>query len=281
MSVISFLNDLGIIPNEGTGLENDINLLQGQKYMEYGRVYEKSIEPHLHQLQKTDLIDSVIETMDGHNSVKSSAYTSKNEMSSNEKKFNKIMVEYSLTYKLLMEERNSHHPIKNNKIHLLKKLEELNKKLIYLSQQIVKEVDSTQRKHKAAAADASKHQASKHQTSKHQRAVQHQEDVRNYQHELDTLQHKINEKKQIYNSYIMKLKHEQSQLGQDYMNTLSGQEETSRFNVISNIYIIVFSSIIAIIIIMMLLNLQTENSNKILIILICLLAAVYLKNNYF
>jgi hypothetical protein len=35
--VVSFLHDLGIIPNKGTGLENDPNLLQGQEFKQYNR----------------------------------------------------------------------------------------------------------------------------------------------------------------------------------------------------------------------------------------------------
>ena len=93
MSVLSFLNDLGIIPNEGTGLENDSNLLQGQKYMEYGRVYQKSIEPHLQNLQMTTIqnVASVIEGMNVDNSIKSTSAISKSEISKNENEFNKKM----------------------------------------------------------------------------------------------------------------------------------------------------------------------------------------------
>jgi hypothetical protein len=125
MSVLSFLNDLGIIPNEGTGLENDSNLLQGQKYMEYGRVYEKSIEPHLKNLQMTSLpnVGSVIEGM---KAVKSASSTSKSEISSNENEFNKTMIEYSATYKQLSDHGHIEHNSKHNKdlnIKLLKKLE--------------------------------------------------------------------------------------------------------------------------------------------------------------
>ena len=47
MSVISFFNDLGIIPNKGTGLEKDENLLQGQQFMEYGRYYNQNKSPLL------------------------------------------------------------------------------------------------------------------------------------------------------------------------------------------------------------------------------------------
>ena len=51
--MFSFKNDLGIIPNEGTSYENDPNLIQGQEYMEYGRIYAAAIKPHLYKLQLT------------------------------------------------------------------------------------------------------------------------------------------------------------------------------------------------------------------------------------
>ena len=116
MSILSFLNDLGIIPNEGTGLENNSNLLQGQKFMEYSRVYQKSIEPHLIKLQMTSLpnVESIIEGMHQDNSVKSLMVTSKSEMSTNEKDFNKTMIEYSSIYKQISEEPLHPH-IRHNK----------------------------------------------------------------------------------------------------------------------------------------------------------------------
>ena len=155
MTALSFLNDLGIIPNEGTGLENDSNLLQGQKYMEYGRVYEKSVEPHLKNLQMTSLpnVSSFVEGMHGENSVKSNSPMSKSEMSHNENEFNKTMIEYSSLYKQLTDHGHVEHNNKHNKelnIKLLKRLENLNKKLIYLSEEIVKEVDIAAKKQKAS-----------------------------------------------------------------------------------------------------------------------------------
>jgi len=116
MTALSFLNDLGIIPNEGTGLENDSNLLQGQKYMEYGRVYEKSVEPHLKNLQMTSIpnVSSFVEGMHGENSVKSISPMSKSEISQNENEFNKTMIEYSSLYKQLTEHGHVEHNNKHN-----------------------------------------------------------------------------------------------------------------------------------------------------------------------
>lgn len=263
MTVLSFLNDLGIIPNEGTGLENDSNLLQGQKYMEYGRVYQKSVEPHLQNLQMTSLpnVSSVIEGM---NAVKSSSAISKSEISSNENEFNKTMIEYSSTYKQLSEHGHIRHNSQHNKelnIKLLKKLENLNKKLIYLSEQIVKEVDRAAEKEK-----------------KHNRR---NKDNRHNRHDIHR---KIDEKKKNFNEYIHKLKQEQQNFDKDYMDTLTGQEESSKFNLVSNLYILALLIILIFVIIFLFIKVQTSSSSTtdmILIVLICLLAAFYIKNNYY
>jgi hypothetical protein len=263
MSVLSFLNDLGIIPNEGTGLENDMNLLQGQKYMEYGRVYEKSVEPHLKNLQMTSLpnVSSVIEGM---KADKSSAATSKSEISSNENEFNKTMIEYSSTYKQLSEYGHIKHNSQHNKdlnIKLLKKLENLNKKLIYLSEQIVKEVERE--------AESQK---------------KHNKRNKNNRHNIDDLHRKIYEKRKNFNEYVHKLKQEQKQFDKDYMDTLTGQEESSKFNLVSNLYLLALLIILIFIIIFVFIKVQTSpssNTDMILIVLICLLGAFYVKNNYY
>lgn len=263
MTVLSFLNDLGIIPNEGTGLENDSNLLQGQKYMEYGRVYQKSVEPHLQNLQMTSL-PNVTSVIEGMKAVKSASSTSKSEISSNENEFNKTMIDYSSTYKQLSEHGHIKHNSNHNKelnIKLLKKLENLNKKLIYLSEQIVKEVERSAERHKSS-----------NKNNKHNR---------NNIHDIHI---KINEKKKNFNEYIHKLKEEQKKFNNNYMDTLTGQEESSKFNLISNLYILTLLIIIIFIIIFVIIQVQTSsssNTDMILIVLICLLGAIYLKNNYF
>jgi hypothetical protein len=264
MSVLSFLNDLGIIPNEGTGLEKDINLLQGQKYMEYSRVYNKSVEPHLKNLQMTSLpnVTSVIEGMHADNSVNSRAPMSKTEISKNENEFNKTMIEYSSIYKQLSEQGHMPH----NRIHdkelnikLLKKLDYLNKKLINLSEQIVKEVERDTKKQKASHNKENKHH-------------------------IDEIHRKIDEKRKHFNDYIHKLKLEQKQFDKDSMNTLIGQEESSRFDLISNLYKYVLFMLLLFVIIIVFINVQTNSSSTtdlVLIILICLLGAFFIKNNFF
>ena len=267
MTALSFLNDLGIIPNEGTGLENDSNLLQGQKYMEYGRVYEKSVEPHLKNLQMTSLpnVSSFVEGMHGENSVKSISPMSKSEISQNENEFNKTMIEYSSLYKQLTDHGHVEHNNKHNKelnIKLLKRLENLNKKLIYLSEEIVKEVDIAAKKQKASTNNANEHN----------------------KHSIEDVHKKIYEKKKNFNEYIDKLKEQQKRLDKNYMETLIGQEESSRFNLFSYMYKFILLIIVLIVILFVFINVQTNSSSStdtILIVMICLLGVIYLKNNYF
>ena len=105
--VVSFLHDLGIIPNKGTGLENDPNLLQGQEFKEYNRLYLSILEPHLKSLQITSMpgISSLREAMENSNYINNN----NNEailvdMSAIENEFNKTLKIYSDTYKLFSED---------------------------------------------------------------------------------------------------------------------------------------------------------------------------------
>jgi len=73
MSVINFIQDLGIIPNEGTSLENDPNLLQGQEFKRYERMYINKVKPELKGLESTGIpgVESIIETMENKDSIQS------------------------------------------------------------------------------------------------------------------------------------------------------------------------------------------------------------------
>ena len=105
MSVVSFIHDLGITPNEGTGLENDPSLLQGQQLMEYERLYAKLAEPHLKLLQITSIpgINSITETMNHDNSTQSSKINNKKVISNLEEEFNKTLIKYTNTYQIFTE----------------------------------------------------------------------------------------------------------------------------------------------------------------------------------
>ena len=68
------------------------------------------------------------------------------------------------------------------------------------------------------------------------------------------------------------------------MDTLIGQEESSRFNLISNLYSLVLLILFIVILIFVFINVQTSSSSTtdmVLIVLICLLGAFYIKNNYY
>jgi hypothetical protein len=104
--MFSFKNDLGIIPNEGTSYENDANLLQGQQFMEYARVYSSSIKPHLYKLQLTSspALQSIVEALYGSDSINAKNNNIKTVVTNTETEFNKTLSEYSDTYKELSKE---------------------------------------------------------------------------------------------------------------------------------------------------------------------------------
>ena len=105
MSLISFLHDLGIVPNEGTGLEKDPNLLQGQKYLEYGRLYASQVRPELALLQVTSIpgISSVVETLQGNDSTGAANRAATSKVSDIETDFNKTLSEYSAAHRSLTQ----------------------------------------------------------------------------------------------------------------------------------------------------------------------------------
>jgi hypothetical protein len=104
--MFSFKNDLGIIPNEGTPFENDVNLAQGQQFMEYGRIYSSAIKPHLYKLQLTTspALQSITEALQGDDSIISANAASKTSISTAENEFNKTMTEYSQAFNELNKE---------------------------------------------------------------------------------------------------------------------------------------------------------------------------------
>jgi hypothetical protein len=104
MYFLSFLNDLGIIPNKNTKFENNPSLLQGQEYMDYTRMYNRKITPRLKNLQITPLsgVHSIIEEMD--NQRNEHKVLPQQSISNLENKFNKVLDKYNSTYKLLIEQ---------------------------------------------------------------------------------------------------------------------------------------------------------------------------------
>ena len=55
MSVTSFIQDLGIIPNKRISVEKDPNILQGKRFMEYERMYVRQVEPRLKKIESTGI----------------------------------------------------------------------------------------------------------------------------------------------------------------------------------------------------------------------------------
>jgi hypothetical protein len=135
MSVVSFLHDLGIIPNEATGLENDHNLLQGQRFMEYGRVYASAARPHLQLLEisSSPEINSIVETFNDDNSMISNKTVDNSSISGIEKEFNRTLNKYTAAYKNFTETtlngKNSKEVIQS----YFSNLQRLNDKLISLA----------------------------------------------------------------------------------------------------------------------------------------------------
>ena len=256
MSVISFLNDLGIIPNEGTGLEKDANLLQGQKYMEYGRMYAKSVNNNLTHLQETSSpkVHSVIEALHGMDSLKKSTVSASTDTSAAENEFNKTMAEYSTTYKLLSADLMKKQNDKTFKINpaLSKKLDKLNNKLIYLSSKIGKEV------YHSSSSSYDSHNTS--QTT-------------------SNIKEQISAKHQELQKHIEQINKHHRPRNEDYEATLDGQQESTELNSVSNYYFYLFWLIFSILLITtttnVLMNNSGDNNSLLIIVLIIILIGVY------
>lgn len=154
MYFISFLNDLGIIPNKNTNLENNKSLTQGQEYMDYSRMYSREITPKLERLQITHLSDigihSIVEEMDKMKPSSQHIIAPSDTLSLLEKKFNRVLDKYNSTYKLVVQElikhTNTKHVISNGIAELnieptlWNNLATLNKELIRLATKINNEI---------------------------------------------------------------------------------------------------------------------------------------------
>ena len=106
MKLLSFLNDLGIIPNKGKSYEKDPSLNQGQEYMDFNKMYNREIAPKLNAFQNTGMqgVQTIVESMHGETSAqKNNSKAPVSNSSKLEDEFNKTLVEYNSTYKLFME----------------------------------------------------------------------------------------------------------------------------------------------------------------------------------
>ena len=110
--MIRFIEDLGIIPNKDKPFENDPSLKQGQKMMEYGRVYNffnlekmKEIETNTYPSKKYN-VKTFVETMDTIESAtqnKSKVFL-ENTLSKHEAEFYRLLTEYSNISKILAKD---------------------------------------------------------------------------------------------------------------------------------------------------------------------------------
>jgi len=252
MTVLSFLNDLGIIPNEGTGLENDENLLQGQQLMEYGRGYAAAVNNKFTHLQETSLpkVGTVIEALYSPESLNNNVTTvNMTDLTNDEKEFHKTMNEYSTTYNVLSHEllesskkENNNETKNKNKKDLLKELDNKNNKLISLSAKIGNDVNSIE-----TSDDYTKNQ--------------------------------INEKQKELRNSIDRINNQTRDMNKRYdEETLNGQKETSGLNLISKNYFYWFWMIVLVIIVIIATNIMTSRSDEIgmvNIVFVGMLVAVY------
>lgn len=107
MSFVSFLHDLGIIPNKGTKMEGNPGLSQGADFMDFNRMYHRNTEQKVKALQTSGIpgIDTVTEAMqEDDNIARKSTDVASNSVSSIETEFNKTLAEYNTTYKMFAEE---------------------------------------------------------------------------------------------------------------------------------------------------------------------------------
>ena len=104
MNFMSFLNDLGIIPNKGTSYEKNPALNQGQEFMDFNRMYRRKEGKNLKALQVTSMpgIDSIVENMQ--NMRSSTSESKKSIVTKLENEFNKTLAEYDVVYRQFSED---------------------------------------------------------------------------------------------------------------------------------------------------------------------------------
>ena len=210
--MIRFIEDLGIIPNKGKSVENDPSLKQGQKMMEYGRIYNffnmnriRGIESNTYPSKKHS-VKTIVETMDTIESKyqDNSKIVLENTISAHEAEFYRVLAEYSNTSKVLakemIEQKDADHTL------LLKKLTKLYDSLLSISSLIEKELNTLQN------------------VSDNGLAI----DFANKKNELET--------------HVKKLKNDREKLGEDYL-TIDDDEKIKNIAYVIGLIIIVSISL--------------------------------------
>ena len=151
--MIRFVEDLGIVPNKDKPFVNDPSLKQGQKMMEYERIYTFFNMNRINRLEtgtypsKKDKVKTIVETMESIESASKSnsaivPTNNNNTLSINEQKFYKKFTEFLNTSKLLEKEIIEHKDA--DQTLLCETLGKQYESLIDISTLIEKELDFVQ-----------------------------------------------------------------------------------------------------------------------------------------
>jgi hypothetical protein len=247
MSVISFLNDLGIIPNKGSGLERNQNLLQGQKFKDYERKYLNLAKPHLLRLQQTlaPRVSTITEAMQDLDSSMGKSQGYINSVSSNaENIFNQTMAKYSQVYKTMSDENIKKQKDKDYVIDttLTTQLDSLNKQLIDQAKQI-------------------------------------NNDMENMRSENSEINKTMEAKREVLGNYIQKINEIHKKQARPYDNdTLVGQQESTQLVLNSNYYLYLFLMVLSILILFFVFKvaLMSDSNNSLLLIILISLSIGFL-----
>ena len=248
MSVISFFNDLGIIPNKGSGLERNQNLLQGQKFKEYEQQYLNLAKPHLLRLQQSSVpqVSTITEAMQDLDSSMRKSQGFINSVSSNaENLFNQTMAKYSQVYKTMSDENIKKQKNKDYVVDttLTGQLDALNKQLIALAKQI-------------------------------------NNDMETMRSENSEINKTLESKREVLGNYIQKINaiHKKQVRTQDNDITLVGQQESTQLVLNSYYYLYLFLMVLSILVIFFVFKvaLMSESNNSLLLIILISLSIGFL-----
>ena len=162
MGFLSLINDLGIIPNEGSGVENDPAMQQGQQFMEYSRMYTANVQPHLvnlqgqHTMQGQANVGSITDALQSGISAgsrKNHTFSSGGSVSQTHSKFERTLAKYTSLHKTYSEEiLNQNIRINDSLIRnvdlatsseKMDRIKSMNLKLQDLTRELLAEIDDT------------------------------------------------------------------------------------------------------------------------------------------
>ena len=160
MAMLSLIHDLGITPNEGTGIENDPNLQQGQQFGEYSRLYAADVQPRLTNLQGQNTmqgqanVGSITDALQSGVSAgnrKNHTFASGGNISESQIEFEQTLAKYTSLHKIYSEEilnqniRVNDSLIRNVNLgtprEKMERIKSLNLKLQDLTYELLSEID--------------------------------------------------------------------------------------------------------------------------------------------